>query len=1092
MPDRTNIYSHVQIIENTPSSVVVHWRYLPNFLAGNPHGNVKPDNFVDEVFRITPNGQVARTIKKATEKIDDWLDPLNQTTEVLQLGLDGVVEKSLTEPKHSSVSLPGRASATNDLENASNGPKPSLWFKLNEGSGETTQETETGAEVPILGPKALWKKGISGSALEFDGYHTVVSLPAAKAPALSSGNLTLTAWFALGAYPWNWSPVVQQGDGTGYFLGVDGHGYPGFRVKVHGAWEQLSVPNSPPYKDANHLNLFRWYHMAGTYNQQDGKMLLYVNGRMVAEKSNGKDGVQTCNADVRIGMAGVRSSPVDGGGPSEFGIDGLIDEVKIYDAALGGDQIASLVQDVGASKTKAPDMQKRSLPNPETGGGFKAVYTHLNYYETWDNLWRVGTDSDVVVGFDRLPTRFVFWRGVSYIPMLVNESNQWFTHEFNETGLNTVAVGDCEPMSDKACNDSHVRIIENNGARVVVEWRYRLANPELGWAYYDNKTGWGDIADWYYTIYPDGVASKLMRCYSSQPNFWHEWDEQIVVLGEGQHPEEVVQKTPVMTLVDEAGTATDYDWNPKPPSPKYTGQIIQKIHFKGKYSPFAIQKFDGGDVYGGSNTFYSVFPAWNHWPTSQINSSCRNASFPDRAAHSSVSHLYLPLYAKQSGQIPYQEKVLMEGMTDQPAASLVSLAKSWLHAPPLEAISDCRSLGYDQAQRAYVLCVTGAAPSFRIAASAQHPIANVCFVVKNWNCKEAAQLQIDSKAESSGPAFRQGIERDPNGRPYLVIWLQRQGTDPVAFTLRGAKPELAANNPRPTTWATVPQPVMNSLDVTMAATALPGSGNEYWFERVGGGGDSAVWQSAPVYTDLDLPANTEVVYRVKARDAYFAETEWSPAAKVKTAAALAPVIWSLDEGGGKTIKDTAGHHEGTIQGEASWAPGVAGKALHLDGKSCVQLSPAGDLHSNRSFTWMAWIRTTQGGTILARSGPGKEWARGGKAMFVQNGRLRFDAGWVGQTGAEAPVADGKWHHVAVVANRGNIQCFVDGSLSGSGRLDVATNEEGFPIRMGFCNDNFPKPQSCFIGDLDEVQWFRYALSPEAVSQIYRTRNGDVK
>ena len=97
-------------------------------------------------------------------------------------------------------------------------------------------------------------------------------------------------------------------------------------------------------------------------------------------------------------------------------------------------------------------------------------------------------------------------------------------------------------MSDKGCWDSHVRIIENNDARVVIHWRYRLENPDHHWANYD-ANGWGDIADWYYYIYPDGVASKIMRCYSSKPDGWHEWDEQIVVLGEGQHPESVVRKT---------------------------------------------------------------------------------------------------------------------------------------------------------------------------------------------------------------------------------------------------------------------------------------------------------------------------------------------------------------------------------------------------------------------------------------------------------------------------------------------------------------------------------------------------------------------
>lgn len=142
MPDRVNIYSHVEIITNTPSIVVMHWRYLSSFIAGNPHGNVSPDDFVDEVFTITPDGRVERVIKKGTKKIDDWKDPMNQTTQALQLSAEGVVEISRSNLRHS----------MSETRLKGNPPKGS----------------------PVPGPKAYWKKEVSGTALEFDGYNTVV------------------------------------------------------------------------------------------------------------------------------------------------------------------------------------------------------------------------------------------------------------------------------------------------------------------------------------------------------------------------------------------------------------------------------------------------------------------------------------------------------------------------------------------------------------------------------------------------------------------------------------------------------------------------------------------------------------------------------------------------------------------------------------------------------------------------------------------------------------------------------------------------------------------------------------------------------
>jgi hypothetical protein len=63
MPDRVNLYSHTEIIENKPSRVVVHWRYLVSFTAGTAQGNVDPDHFVEAVFTITPDGRRAQRNK---------------------------------------------------------------------------------------------------------------------------------------------------------------------------------------------------------------------------------------------------------------------------------------------------------------------------------------------------------------------------------------------------------------------------------------------------------------------------------------------------------------------------------------------------------------------------------------------------------------------------------------------------------------------------------------------------------------------------------------------------------------------------------------------------------------------------------------------------------------------------------------------------------------------------------------------------------------------------------------------------------------------------------------------------------------------
>ena len=122
----------------------------------------------------------------------------------------------------------------------------------------------------------MWKQGVSGTALQFDGYHTRLQLPAAKAPKIADA-LTLEGWVAIAAYPWNWAPIVHRGDDDGYFLGVDGHGRPGLKVKVGGRRFELVAEGR--------LNRNRWYHVVGTFDGATGQAKVFVDGKPVATRT---------------------------------------------------------------------------------------------------------------------------------------------------------------------------------------------------------------------------------------------------------------------------------------------------------------------------------------------------------------------------------------------------------------------------------------------------------------------------------------------------------------------------------------------------------------------------------------------------------------------------------------------------------------------------------------------------------------------------------------------------------------------------------------------------------------------------------------
>ena len=260
MPDKVNSFSVVKIIENNNDRVIINWRYLPVFGKGNPATGVSATNFVDEYFTFSPDGTVRRTIKQATQKYDDWADPKFEYLQTFNLTTSGIADKLLTQPVRSVMAerITGRPVISESIV------KPLAWFRFDEAVGDTTYESLSKSALVVNGSKTYWRKGISGTSLQFDDVKTFLSLPASSAPKPATA-ITLEGWVSIGAYPWSWCPIVQQSDdvpeeiitkgqeGTpgykvsykkeddrGYFLGIDGHGHPG---NENQGWRKLGGIN---------------------------------------------------------------------------------------------------------------------------------------------------------------------------------------------------------------------------------------------------------------------------------------------------------------------------------------------------------------------------------------------------------------------------------------------------------------------------------------------------------------------------------------------------------------------------------------------------------------------------------------------------------------------------------------------------------------------------------------------------------------------------------------------------------------------------------------------------------------------------------
>jgi len=133
------------------------------------------------------------------------------------------------------------------------------------------------------------------------------------------------------------------------------------------------------------------------------------------------------------------------------------------------------------------------------------------------------------------------------------------------------------------------------------------------------------------------------------------------------------------------------------------------------------------------------------------------------------------------------------------------------------------------------------------------------------------------------------------------------------------------------------------------------------------------------------------------------------------------------------------------------------------------------------FTIMAWIQTTEGGTILSKSPAEGAWKPQGKTFFVGEGRLCFDIGWVGVVRSQGRVADGTWHHVALTGRDNKYTFYIDGKESGGGPLEARGDVARHCLKIGYTCAGFPEP-SGFEGLIDELRIFCVGLSDAEIAK----------
>ena len=243
------------------------------------------------------------------------------------------------------------------------------YWNFQEGAGTTAYDksgNRNHGALTNMDPSTDWTDGRLGGGLDFDGGDDEIDTNYNL-----TGEMTLSGWFNTKDNSGNQVIV-----GNNPYTGCDVHIYAGevkYRQNASDGWDAIGYP----------ITTNNWIHFSATYSNDSGIGILYVNGKRVAASS---EMVAPSSAD-NFGIGGFP----DNGYLNTF--NGQIDEVRIYNRALSGEEIERLYN-LTRPKIKAPtrdglvgywsmDEGMGTQVGDMSGNGNHSTMTNMNANTDW-------------------------------------------------------------------------------------------------------------------------------------------------------------------------------------------------------------------------------------------------------------------------------------------------------------------------------------------------------------------------------------------------------------------------------------------------------------------------------------------------------------------------------------------------------------------------------------------------------------------------------------------------------------------------------------------------------------------------------------
>ena len=116
--------------------------------------------------------------------------------------------------------------------------------------------------------------------------------------------------------------------------------------------------------------------------------------------------------------------------------------------------------------------------------------------------------------------------------------------------------------------------------------------------------------------------------------------------------------------------------------------------------------------------------------------------------------------------------------------------------------------------------------------------------------------------------------------------------------------------------------------------------------------------------------------------------------------------------------------------------------------------PEAKLNLGADFTAVATFESTADGTLFSKCSPQGKWSAGAKALFIRDGRLVYDIGWLGQLTGGPAVNDGKPHTAVLSVSGGVARLWLDGKMTGEKSGLTVPDAADFIFKVGRASPDF--------------------------------------